>query len=494
VTGRVCRRSSVPPASRRASRCRHPGCLDAGPEPQYASRKVGGAPATPPRHPTRHAGLRSRAALRKLQLPNSSGRLGAFAFRGQWVVATVGNELVAWEGGAHAHPEPKWRRPTSGGPAVSLATDGNVVAVAHTTCDVSLYSFTDGRERLTVELRTPSAPSAMLMNPQRKPKIIRRSAAGYSPKAEARKLSRSRSIQHVPRVMRHFPSKWAVRSIRRRHEPASILVPTRGDAGGAVLERPSSSSRGTRTTPSRGPFPSFPLGSSSPDVERASRDLGRASPDVNRSSRDVETFFPRHFPLVRGPRPSLPRPEKSVGRPRKDLPRGPMKLARQGTYVPGPRRPFPRPPPSFPRGRTSFRRPESRPRGRPTAEKGRGKSLPGPIPSFPCPIPSFRVTGLAAGRRGSRSPRPPSRGKGTGTRKTCPRADRGRRPSLGAWPAWLSRGSGRDCLATAFKAASIAVPSQGGWSRPSKRRSRPLSRRRARHFAKTIAHGAREDQ
>lgn len=100
---------------------------------------------------------------RKLRLPNSRERLGTFALGGNWVVAAVGNELVAWDSGDHR--EPSWRWPSSGGWATGLATDGHVVAVAHGPGAVSLYSLADRRERLTVQLWNPSAPEAVLEAP-----------------------------------------------------------------------------------------------------------------------------------------------------------------------------------------------------------------------------------------------------------------------------------------------------------------------------------------
>jgi len=106
--------------------------------------------------------LATGAVLRKLDVPNS--RVRALALGGDWIVATVGKELVAWQGRAPAVPT--WRWPLSGRPVFSVATDGHVVAVAHGAGGVSLYSLADGRERsTTVRLWNASAPEAVLEAP-----------------------------------------------------------------------------------------------------------------------------------------------------------------------------------------------------------------------------------------------------------------------------------------------------------------------------------------
>jgi hypothetical protein len=106
--------------------------------------------------------LATGGLLRQVDLPNS-GPAGAFAFRDNWTVANVGTDLVAWEG--RAHPEPKWRWPSSSGRATSVATDGHIVAAARGPGDVSVYSLDDGRERVTVRFWNSSTPEAILEAP-----------------------------------------------------------------------------------------------------------------------------------------------------------------------------------------------------------------------------------------------------------------------------------------------------------------------------------------
>jgi WD40 repeat protein len=103
--------------------------------------------------------LATGTVLRRLELPDPRARLGPFALRGDWIVATVGTELVAFQGRVSAESRWRWQSP---GRTVAVATDGRVVAAAHAPGDVSLYSLADGGERPTLRLWNASAPEAVI--------------------------------------------------------------------------------------------------------------------------------------------------------------------------------------------------------------------------------------------------------------------------------------------------------------------------------------------